>query len=335
MAKHYFEVAPSDFKKRLDVYLQEQFPTLSKIYLRGIVRDEKCEVNGAWQSRGYLLKTADFVEVELEQRENNLIEPENIALDIIFEDTDVLVVNKPAEMLVHPTVRIRRGTLLNALAFYLNRKGEGEMRSGGVEEMRRRGEGAKKEILTEKVESEIDSIKISSSPLPLNSSSYKRAGLVHRLDKQTSGLVVIAKHQRSLRILCSHFQRRLVEKRYFALVEGIILEDSGTIDAPIGRYEESRYWDIKADGKLSVTNFWVKKRFADSTLLELEPVTGRTNQLRIHLAYIGHPILGDTKYKGREFKRLCLHAYKLGFHHPNGGKRIEFETKNPFLNDEQ
>ena len=151
MAKHYFEVAPSDFKKRLDVYLQEQFPTLSKIYLRGIVRDEKCEVNGAWQSRGYLLKTADFVEVELEQRENNLIEPENIALDIIFEDTDVLVVNKPAEMLVHPTVRIRRGTLLNALAFYLNRKGEGEMRSGGVEEMRRRGEGAKKEILTEKL----------------------------------------------------------------------------------------------------------------------------------------------------------------------------------------
>ncbi len=295
MAKYYFQVAPADFKKRLDVYLQEQFPTLSKIYLREIVRDEKCEVNGEWQSRGYLVKTNDFVEVELEQQENNLIEPEEIPLEIIYEETDFLIVNKPAEMLVHPTVRIRHGTLLNALAFYLNTN-----RESGIENREKEN-------------------------LP-----FKRAGLVHRLDKQTSGLVVIAKNQRSLKFLCSHFQRRLVEKRYFALVEGIIAEDSGTIDAPIGRYEESRYWNIKADGKRAVTNFWVKKRLENSTLVELEPVTGRTNQLRIHLAHINHPIFGDVKYGGREFPRLCLHAYKLGFHHPIGGKRIEFETKNPF-----
>lgn len=292
--KHYFQVAPEDFKKRLDVYLQEQFPTVSKIYLREIIRDEKCEVNGAWQSRGYLLKTGDFIEVELEQRENNLIEPENIPLDILFEDADVLIVNKPAGMLVHPTVRIRHGTLLNALAFYLNPVREKE-----------------------------------NSPI-IENSPFKRAGLVHRLDKQTSGLMTIAKNPRSLRILCSHFQRRLVEKRYFALVEGVISEDAGTIDAPIGRYEESRFWNIKADGKHAVTNFWVKKRFADSSLVELEPVTGRTNQLRIHLAHIGYPIFGDTKYGGREFARLCLHAYKLSFWHPNGGKKLEYQTKNPF-----
>jgi 23S rRNA pseudouridine1911/1915/1917 synthase len=297
VAKYYFQVASADFKKRLDVYLQEQFPTLSKIYLREIVRDEKCEVNGEWQSRGYLVKTNDFVEVELEQRENNLIEPEELPLEIIHEETDFLVVNKVAGMLVHPTVKIRNGTLLNALAHYLNTSREQE----------------------------------ADSRLTIhNSRLFIRAGLVHRLDKQTSGLVVIAKNQRSLKFLCSHFQRRLVEKKYFALVEGIIKEDSRTIDAPIGRYEESRFWNIKEDGKRAVTNFWVKKRFADSTLLELEPVTGRTNQLRIHLAHINHPIFGDVKYGGREFSRLCLHAYKLGFHHPTGGKRIEFETVNPF-----
>ena len=292
MAKHYFQVAPVDFKKRLDIYLQEQFPTLSKIYLREIIRDEKCEVNGAWQSRGYLVKPGDFVEVELEQRENNLIEPEPIPLEILYEDTDVLIVNKVAGMLVHPTVRIRRGTLLNALAFYLNNK---------------KNEKSK------------------------NDAAFVRAGLVHRLDKQTSGLVVIAKNPRSLKILCSHFQRRLIEKKYFARVEGAVLENSGTIDAPIGRYEESRHWNIKADGKRAVTRFWVVERFASSTLLELEPVTGRTNQLRIHLAHIGHPIFGDVKYGGREFERLCLHAYKLGFHHPSGGKMMGFETANPFL----
>lgn len=289
MQKYYFQIAPADYKKRLDTYLQEQFPTLSKIYLRGIVRDEKCEVNGEWKSRGYLVKPNDFVEVELEQRDNNLIEPEEIRLEIIHEESDFLIVNKAAGMLIHPTVKVRRGTLLNALAFHLNNGRDYE------------------------------------------SQMFIRAGLVHRLDKQTSGLVVIAKNQRSLRFLCSHFQRRLVEKKYFALVEGIIKEDSGTIDANIGRYEETRFWNIKEDGKRAVTNFWVRRRFEDSTLVELEPVTGRTNQLRIHLAHINHPIFGDIKYGGREFSRLCLHAYKLNFHHPNGGKRMEFETANPFI----
>jgi 23S rRNA pseudouridine1911/1915/1917 synthase len=296
VAKYYFQVASADFKKRLDVYLQEQFPTLSKIYLREIVRDEKCEVNGEWQSRGYLVKINDFVEVELEQRENNLIEPEELPLEIIHEEADFLIVNKAAGMLIHPTVKVRNGTLLNALAHYLNTSREQET---------------------------------DSRPTTHGSRLFIRAGLVHRLDKQTSGLVVIAKNQRSLKFLCSHFQRRLVEKKYFALVEGIIEEDSGTIDANIGRYEESRFWNIKEDGKRAVTNFWVKKRLADATLLELEPVTGRTNQLRIHLAHINHPIFGDVKYGGREFSRLCLHAYKLGFHHPNGGKRMEFENDLP------
>ena len=256
------------------------------MYLREIVRDEKCEVNGRWENRGYLLQTNDFVEVEIDRARQTSMQPENIPLEIIYEDAEFLIVNKSSGMLVHPTVRVRTGTLMNALAFHLNSSAK-------------------------------------------DSDIFKRAGLVHRLDKDTSGLIVIAKNARSHRILCSHFQRKLIEKRYFALVEGIVEENSGTIDAPIGRYAETRFWNIKQDGKNAVTNFWVKARFADQTLLELEPVTGRTNQLRIHLAHLGHPISGDVKYGGRESARLCLHAYSLKLWHPNGNKQMEFETALP------
>ena len=280
-----FQVTTKDYKKRLDEFLCAEFPHLSRMYLREIVRDEKCEVNGRWENRGHLLKTNDFVEVEIDRSRQTSMQPENIPLEIIYEDAEFLVVNKPSGMLVHPTIRVRTGTLLNALAFHLNSAGDSDI--------------------------------------------FKRAGLVHRLDKDTSGLVLIAKTPRSHRILCSHFLRKLIEKRYFALVEGIVREDSGTIDAPIGRYAETRFWNIKQDGKNAVTNFRVKERFTDNTLLELEPVTGRTNQLRIHLTHIGHPILGDVKYGGREFSRLCLHAFSLKLWHPNGNKQIEFETTLP------
>jgi 23S rRNA pseudouridine1911/1915/1917 synthase len=284
--RYEFQVTQKDFKKRLDEFLFAEFPHLSRLYLRELVRDEKCEVNGRWENRGYLLKTNDFVEVEVDRARQTSMQPESIPLEIVYEDAEFLVVNKPSGMLVHPTVRVRTGTLLNALAHHLN---------------------------------------ISKS----DAEDFKRAGLVHRLDKDTSGLVVIAKGARSHRILCSHFHRKLVEKRYFALVEGVFKADSGTIDAPIGRFAEIRLWNIKQDGKRAVTNFWVRQRFTDTTLLELEPVTGRTNQLRIHLAHVGHPILGDTKYGGRESPRLCLHAFRLGFWHPNGSERLNFETGLP------
>ncbi len=329
--KFEFQVKAKDFKKRLDEFLFAEFPHLSRLYLRELVRDEKCEVNGRWENRGYLLKTHDFIEIEVDRTRQTSLQPEAIPLEIIFEDTEFLVVNKPSGMLVHPTVGIRTGTLLNALAFYLNYPEERR----GEEEKGRRGEKEKNNIFNaDKLgfdgENTEHSTKISSSPLlPFSSSQFIRAGLVHRLDKDTSGLVVIAKNARSHRILCSHFQRKLVEKRYFALVEGVIREDSGTIDAPIGRYAEIRLWNIKEDGKRAVSRFWVKQRFAEKTLLELEPVTGRTNQLRIHLAHVGHPILGDVKYGGREFPRLCLHAFRLNFWHPNGNERLNFETKLP------
>ncbi|MGC2235320.1 MAG: RNA pseudouridine synthase, partial [Pyrinomonadaceae bacterium] len=224
----------------------------------------------------------------------------------------------PAGMLVHPTHRDKNGTLLNALSYYLNySKAEYGMRS------------AELKIEDQRLKTEDQNSKLNSA-LRIPHSAFTRPGLIHRLDKQTSGLIVIAKTPRAHRILCEHWRRKLVEKKYLALVEGNVAEDSGTIIAPIGRFAELKNWDVKEDGKHSETRFQVKERFADTTLLELEPVTGRTNQLRIHCAFVGHPIVGDAARGGREFSRLCLHAYRLAFWYPNGNERLEFEKEISF-----
>lgn len=288
-----FQIEERDAKKRLGEFLFGRFFHLSKMFLRETLKNGKCEVNGALENLGYKLRKNDFIELELEYGERQIIQPEKIPLEIIFEDAELLVVNKRAGMLVHPTVRVRTGTLLNALTFHVN---DENLKTENADEL---------------------------------NFSFARAGLVHRLDKQTSGLMIVAKNARAHKILAEHFKRKLVEKRYYALVEGQIENDAGEIDAPIGRYAEEKLWNIKTDGKTAVTNFWVKKRYDDATLLELEPVTGRTNQLRIHLAHIGHPIFGDEKYGGKVFSRLCLHAYKLSFWHPNGNRFLEFEIGLP------
>ena len=129
-------------------------------------------------------------------------------------------------------------------------------------------------------------------------------------------MIVVAKTAKAHRILARHFMKKRVEKRYLALVEGVVEQDEGAIDAPIGRHAELKHWSVKEDGKLSQSRFWVRERYDDTTLIELEPVTGRTNQLRIHCELIGHPIVGDVRRGGREFDRLCLHAWRLAFPHP-------------------
>lgn len=277
------------------------------MYLRDIIKTDNCEVNGRFENRGYLVRSNDFLEIELDISRRTAMRPENIPLDIIFEDSHLLVVNKPCGMLVHPSHRDNSGTLLNALTFYLN--AERGIRSADL----------RVPIASGATSSDNSAIRNPHSALI-------RPGLIHRLDKQTSGLMVIAKNPRAHRILAEHFERKLVQKRYLALVEGVVKTDSGTIEGHIGRYAELKFWDINPDGKHAETRYWVKDRFADKTLLELEPVTGRTNQLRIHCKHIGHPIVGDTERGGREFSRLCLHAYKLAFWHPNGGEWLEFES---------
>lgn len=284
-------------KKRLEDFLFDRFGGLSKMYLREIVRDGKCEVNGRLENVGYRVRANDFLEVELDLSRENAMRPQEMSLDIVFEDDQLIVVNKPAGTLVHPTHRDKNGTLLNGLAYYLNRQPSPQ----------RRGDSG----------SEPGAIATAHS-------TAIRPGLVHRLDKQTSGLLVISKTDRAHRVLADYFKKKLVEKRYLALVEGIVDKD-GTIEAPIGRFAEHKHWGIKHDGKHAETRYWVCERYADTTLLELEPVTGRTNQLRIHCESIGHPITGDVKRGGREFERLCLHAYKLSFRHPLTGEQLIFE----------
>jgi len=297
----------AEHKKRLEDFLFDRFGGLSKMYLREIVKLEKCEVNGRLENIGYRLRPNDFVEIELDlSRESSMI-PQDISLDIVFEDADLIVVNKPSGMLVHPSHREKTGTLLNALVFHLNYQVPKPDREEGRNDQHKDGE--------ERFAQD-----------NARASAIIRPGLIHRLDKDTSGLIVAAKNARVHRILASHFQKKLVEKRYLALVDGIVGEDAGTITGDIGRHDEHKYWGLKEGGKPSETRFVVKERYADKTLLELEPVTGRTNQLRIHCASIGHPISGDTARGGSAGNRLCLHAYKLSFRHPSGGESMEFTS---------
>jgi 23S rRNA-/tRNA-specific pseudouridylate synthase len=139
-------------------------------------------------------------------------------------------------------------------------------------------------------------------------------------------LIVVAKTALAHRRLSADFMKKRVEKRYLALVQGVVAEDAGSIVAPIGRYADLNYWSVKTDGKHSESRFWVRERSLDKTLLELEPVTGRTNQLRIHCELLGHPIVGDEARGGLPFERLCLHAFKLSFAHPVGGRAMSFQS---------
>lgn len=289
---------------RLEDFLLGHFSGLSKMYLRDAVKSERCEVNGRWENRGYKLRSNDLIEIVVDPDRETAMKPENIDLDIVFEDEHIIVVNKPAGMLVHPSHRENSGTMLNALSFYLNTKTEPQAVAGGITH--------------------------GQSPATAGVGDKTiRPGLPHRLDKQTSGLIVVVKSALAHRRLSADFMKKRVEKRYLALVDGIVERDAGTVEAPIGRFADLKMWSVKEDGKHSESRFWVRERYADTTLIELEPVTGRTNQLRIHCELIGHPIVGDTQRGGREFQRMCLHAYKLAFPHPITREPVSCETVIP------
>jgi 23S rRNA pseudouridine1911/1915/1917 synthase len=290
MARYEFQVKSAFHRRRLDEVLFDRFRLLSKAYLRSVLKSEGCEVNGLIANGGQRVLENDFIEIEVDESRTAGMKPEEIPLDVLYEDGSVLVIDKPAGILVHPTHFERNGTILNAMTHYLNMDRD-------------------------------------------ESSEFVRPHLIHRLDKETSGVLVAAKDQRSSRTLCSHFKRGHIEKRYTAIVGGVVESDTGEIDLPIDRNAEKKVWQVMEGGKLSVTRFRVIDRSATSTLLELEPVTGRTNQLRIHCAAIGHPILGDDSQGGREFRRLCLHASKTVFWHPEGGKRITVESEADFIED--
>jgi 23S rRNA pseudouridine1911/1915/1917 synthase len=304
----HFQVESGLGRIRLDDYLFARFGSLSRMYLRELVKTNCVLVNGEYTNVGVKLRANDLIEITVDMSRGTSMQPESIPLDIVYEDAAMIVVNKPSGMLVHPTHRDKNGTLLNGLTYYLNKNRFPQSRE----------DTKKDEESHPKLAEDAKEIK-----------NVVRPGLVHRLDKETSGLMVIAKSVEIHRRLAREFMKKRVEKRYVALVDGTFSDDEGMIESPIGRFPEKKMWDVKVDGKLSVTRYRVIDRSNDTTLVELEPVTGRTNQLRIHCASIGHPIVGDLRRGGSDFSRLCLHAAKLAFRHPVTNELVEFASKVP------
>jgi 23S rRNA pseudouridine1911/1915/1917 synthase len=300
-----FQISQDEVDQRLDRFLASRLGWLSRMRINSLLAQGACTVNKDVAAPGYHLRQDDLVEISIEEGAPTAMMPEAIPLDVVYEDAHIIVVNKRAGMLVHPTRMEKSGTLANALSYYLNREA-------------------------------IELTEANNPEQALYKQSLVRPGLVHRLDRATSGLMVVAKQERALSILTRHFHRRLVEKRYLALVRGIIEEDLMTIDAPIGRDPAAHpKWNFSVSGKPAETRLRVIERRAHATLVELEPVTGRTNQLRIHCAHVGHAVLGDEWYGQDNLERLCLHAARLCFHHPSGGDWIEFSSRLPEEIEEQ
>lgn len=285
---HLIIVGPGVIRRRLEDFLLDRFHQISKMYIRETIKAAKCEVNGRNENIGFRVNSGDVIEITLDVDRPTSMMPDDIEIDVIYEDSQIIVINKASGMLTHPSHRENRGTMLNALVHHLNYKSSRN-----------------------------------------NAEALIRPGLPHRLDKDTSGLIVVAKTARAHSRLSYQFLKKRVVKRYLALVEGAIENDEGSVIAPIGRFDELKFWGVKDDGKYAESKYWLVERNDDHSLIEMEPVTGRTNQLRIHCQALGHPIIGDIERGGREFSRLCLHAWRLAFRHPETNGELEFESPIP------
>jgi 23S rRNA pseudouridine1911/1915/1917 synthase len=264
---------------RLDRYVADNLPDLSRSSVQGLIEAGRVLVDGFERKSKFRLTPGEVITVDLPPPEPDEIQPDAIPLDVVFEDADVIVIDKPAGLVVHPAPGHARGTLANALVAH------------------------------------VPGIAVGGS---------RRPGIVHRLDKDTSGLLVAAKTDRGRNALISQWEDRSVAKTYLALVGGVVAENEATIDAPIGRDPKNRQrMTVIRSGREAVTHFRVIERFDEATLLELSIETGRTHQIRVHLAFIGHPIVGDPVYGSTHvdvpgLHRQFLHASELGFDLPDG-----------------
>ena len=275
-------------KIRIDLYLTQKEIYPSRSQIRNLITQSKIRVNNNPVKPSYILKNGDVIDLFLKENKELEVEAEAIPLDIIYEDKYLAVINKPADMIVHPTGNIRSGTLVNALLYHCQDSLSG---IGGI----------------------------------------IRPGIVHRLDKNTSGLMVTAKNDFAHLDLSKQIKEHQVTKKYLALVHGSLRDDSGIINAPIGRSMKNRKKmavTIEGTSREAVTQFKVLKKFSGYTLVEATLRTGRTHQIRVHLSFIGYPIVGDQLYghkkQGLNIGRQALHSHILGFMHPSTKKYMEF-----------
>ena len=289
MEKFKFEVTDDDKGKRLDKYLVEQLPKkFSRSFIQKLISESSVLLNNLPVKSHHKLNEGQVVEVTVPDATESSITPENIPLNIVYEDDELLVLNKPAGMVVHPAPGNWSGTLVNALMAYCKRLSG----IGGV----------------------------------------AKPGIVHRLDKGTSGLLVVAKTDSAHANLAKQFKSKTIKRVYVALARGTVQLDNGTIQTPIGRSirDRKRMAVNAVSTKTAITRYKVLERFKDCTLLELTLGTGRTHQIRVHMSYIGHPLLGDEQYGSKgDFPRPALHAKTIGFIHPVTKKYMEFTSDLP------
>ncbi len=284
MQKKSFRVEEENSGLRLDKYLSQKLRNFSRSHFKYLIREGKVRVNYLPQKPSYLLKERDLVEVVLEEREFKDISSIRLDIPIIYQDEDVIVINKPPGVIVHPVKRGQPSVVGDLL----------------------------------------------SRQIKLANISSRRPGVVHRLDKATSGLMVLAKNNLSYLDLVSQFKERKVVKEYFALVEGVFPEKEGKIDLPLKRAKYKPRMKVGfIEAKKSLTFYKVLKEKKNLSLLLLKPHTGRMHQLRVHLSFLGHPIIGDEKYGGRKEGLLFLHSCRLGFYHPQNKEFKEFTLPLP------
>lgn len=316
------EPSSEDVGKRLDAFLAEKIEGWSRSQLQKLIDGEDVLVNNGPARSSYKLRVGDVVDVELTSVETARFEPENIPLDIVFEDDCLAVINKPAGMVVHPGAGVSSGTLANAIAWHFKSVPPAVFSVGGEGRPATPG-GTDKHA----------------------SANEHRVGIVHRLDKDTSGLIVVAKNIETQEALSAAFRERKVQKSYVALVHGDPRENSGKIDRPITRDRWHRTkMTVAANGRSTLTLWKVRERFEKFALLDVEIKTGRTHQIRVHLASINHPVVGDAVYnEGRDnsianneikkavqhLGRFFLHAARLEFDHPKTGEHLFFASELP------
>ena len=285
------EVTQSDINKRIDSFLTEKMESFSRSYIQDLIKKGKALVNGKEIKANYRLRDGNVVTMSIPKPKPPEILPENIPLDIVYEDGDVILINKPKGMVVHPAAGHYSGTLVNALLYHCKDNLSG---INGV----------------------------------------LRPGIVHRIDMDTTGILIVCKNDVSHQSVASQLAKHSITRKYVAIVKGNLKEDEGTVDAPIARSKVDRKkMGISNDGKRAVTHYRVLERLNNYTYIECALETGRTHQIRVHMAHIHHPLLGDSVYGSEKdsmkLRGQCLHAQVFGFIHPFTNEYMEFEAPLP------